>query len=467
MALQNNNSRAVTHKARRSKSKLIWLSVFVVSAAGAVLYSLWNGQSIPFAMLQNSMNQAQPEAPKYKEALEFAMTDFDHGWIRYADQIMVTSDGGVSWTTSDTVPTAVEPTSLGNGELRFLQAPKTISIVNYQSKEYSVKQSQFMTDHIGWAIVNDNGEAGSRLLSTTDGGTTWQTDVTGAVRQALEDEKLLLQRRNEESAFYASLDQTKLALQSEWLLIPNTVNQGDVVLVRHDKPDKLEWQGKSYTLQPFGAGYFTYLPVGTNVPPGDYPIGNKTLKVVSASFPKQYLQVSEQLESMRQDTKRIEADQVKIDAARSQSEPQFLFQSTFLKPIEGILTTPYGHMRYVNGKLSGSHLALDLAAKQGTPIKATNDGIVALADNLYLTGNSIYLDHGMGLFSQYAHMSELRVKTGDRVKRGDIIGLVGTTGFSTGPHLHFTFWANNVPVNPNLFFEKTPFQWLEKSTTNS
>jgi murein DD-endopeptidase MepM/ murein hydrolase activator NlpD len=67
----------------------------------------------------------------------------------------------------------------------------------------------------------------------------------------------------------------------------------------------------------------------------------------------------------------------------------------------------------------------------------------------------------MGLFSQYAHMSELRVKTGDKVKKGDIIGLVGTTGFSTGPHLHFTFWANNVPVNPNLFFDSTPFKWLQ------
>lgn len=61
-----------------------------------------------------------------------------------------------------------------------------------------------------------------------------------------------------------------------------------------------------------------------------------------------------------------------------------------------------------------------MAAKEGTPIKATNDGVVALADSLYLTGNSIYIDHGMGLFSQYAHLSKLNVKTGDKVKQGDI-----------------------------------------------
>jgi murein DD-endopeptidase MepM/ murein hydrolase activator NlpD len=166
------------------------------------------------------------------------------------------------------------------------------------------------------------------------------------------------------------------------------------------------------------------------------------------------------MESMRQDTKRIADDQKKIDKARSQSQKEFLFSTSFIKPVEGILTTPYGYTRYVNGKLDSSHRAIDLAAKEGTPIKATNDGIVVLSEMLYLTGNAIYIDHGMGLFSQYAHLSELRVKPGDHVKQGDIIGLVGTTGFSTGPHLHFTFWAHNVPVNPDLFFNTTPFHWL-------
>ncbi|MCU6797115.1 M23 family metallopeptidase [Paenibacillus sp. WQ 127069] len=169
---------------------------------------------------------------------------------------------------------------------------------------------------------------------------------------------------------------------------------------------------------------------------------------------------------MKQETKRIDEDQKKIDKARSESQGEFLFSTNFIKPIEGILTTPYGYTRYVNGKFDSSHRALDLAAKEGTPIKATNDGIVALSELLYLTGNSIYIDHGMGLFSQYAHLSELRVKAGDHVKQGDIIGLVGTTGFSTGPHLHFTFWAHNVPVNPDLFFDTTPFHWLPAPGAN-
>ncbi|TCZ78957.1 M23 family metallopeptidase [Paenibacillus albiflavus] len=248
-------------------------------------------------------------------------------------------------------------------------------------------------------------------------------------------------------------------MDSDWSLIPSTVSPGDIILVRHNQPGKVNWLDKDYKLEPFGEGYFTYLPIGIGTKPGTYKIGNQVLTIQAKQFDTQSIKVTKQMASMKQETDRIQADQKKINLARSQSSPEFLFTTTFIQPVEGVLTTPYGYTRYVNGKLDSRHTAIDLAAKEGTPIHATNDGIVALADNLYLTGNSIYIDHGMHLFSQYAHMSKLLVKTGDKVKQGDIIGLVGTTGFSTGPHLHFTFWAHNVPVNPNLFFGTTPFHW--------
>ncbi|MCS7463019.1 M23 family metallopeptidase [Paenibacillus doosanensis] len=455
-------------RARKSRRTGLLLSGVLVAALGVgVCYGLWKGQYIAWPMGGHAggerQQNAQAQAPKYKQAAEFEMNDLEHGWVRFEDAVMITSDGGMTWKAADAVPELEQASAADEGDMRLLHGAKTITALQYQSREYTVKQAQFWTDRIGWALVNDDGEAGGKLFITTDGGATWKAEVTGEVKEALEREKLLIEQRAAEASRYASAGQAKQAIGSEWYLMPSSVSQGDAVLVRRDKPGEVEWQGKTYALQPSGAGYFTYLPVGTDVKPGDYPIGDQTLKVLAKNFPKQYLQVTEELDSMRQDTKRIDADQKRIDAARSKSQPDFLFTEPFLKPIEGILTTPYGHMRYVNGKLSGSHLALDLAAKQGTPIKATNDGIVALADSLYLTGNSIYIDHGMGLFSQYAHMSELRVKTGDRVKRGDIIGLVGSTGFSTGPHLHFTFWAHNVPVNPDLYFNTTPFQWTDKS----
>ncbi|MFC7749861.1 M23 family metallopeptidase [Paenibacillus thermoaerophilus] len=136
----------------------------------------------------------------------------------------------------------------------------------------------------------------------------------------------------------------------------------------------------------------------------------------------------------------------------------------FLLPVKGRLTTPYGFTRYVNGQSAGSHQAIDLAAPKGTPVQAANDGFVVLAEELYLTGNAVYIDHGMNLFSQYIHLDEILVTPGQRVKRGDMIGKVGSTGFSTGPHLHFTFWVGNSPVNPNMFFDTLPFWW---NTINS
>lgn len=402
-----------------------------------------------------------PAAEQKKEIVDFHMQDFAHGWMKYTDSAVTTKDGGAHWIAA--APGQLAQDTAGEETLNpFMDTmPKPLSI-SFGSKSYEVKKSQFLTDRVGWVLAAAGTDLDSALLVTTDGGVTWNNQVTPEVEAALDAEHKRMENIQLEASYYPTQETAKQAIQSEWTLLPDTASPGDVVLVRHKEQGEVRWQGKAYPLRPFGSGYFTYLPLSMDVKPGQYPIGDQFLTIKAKKFETQYIQVTKQMESMKQDTDRINADQKKIDLARGHSQPEFLFTSNFIQPIEGILTTPYGYTRYVNGKYDSSHRAIDLAAKEGTPIKATNDGVVALADTLYLTGNTIYLDHGMGLFSQYAHMSELRVKTGDKVKKGDIIGLVGTTGFSTGPHLHFTFWAHNVPVNPNLFFGSTPFQWLQK-----
>jgi biotin carboxyl carrier protein len=281
--------------------------------------------------------------------------------------------------------------------------------------------------------------------------------------QAMEEERVKQKLFAFEQSYYIEEKAKEMIQDSEWILLPDSIAQGDVLLVRHNEEGEITWNDKTYLLKPFGLGYYTYLPIPVDMKAGEYEIGDQILTIQEKSFETQYLEVSKKMESMRRDTQRISADQQKINLARKESEAEFLFSSDseFVIPVEGRLSTPFGYTRYVNGSLSGRHRAIDLAAPEGTPIQATNDGIVVLAEELYLTGNAIYIDHGMGLFSQYAHLFELNVKVGDRVKQGDIIGLVGSTGFSTGPHLHFTFWAHNVPVNPDLFFGKTPFHWFE------
>ncbi len=248
-------------------------------------------------------------------------------------------------------------------------------------------------------------------------------------------------------------------ISEELAIIPNEVQQGDAILVRSQSEQTITWNDKSYTLLPFGLGYYAILPVPASMKPNVYSIGGQSLTVLKKSFETQMLEVTEEQAAMRRNTERIKQDQKKIDAARSDSEPTFLFDGPFLQPVEGRLSTPYGFTRYINGALSGRHNAIDLAAPEGTEIKATNSGKIVLAEELYLTGNTIYMDHGMGLFSQYAHLSKLLVQSGDRVEAGQVIGLVGSTGFSTGPHLHFTFWIHNVPTNPFHFFESSPFYW--------
>ncbi|GEM_PF-1578690 len=287
--------------------------------------------------------------------------------------------------------------------------------------------------------------------------------LSEAEQAALEAEQARLAAVAAEAAYYATPESADAVMGQPFIIMPQAAYPGDVVLVRSQQEGELEWQGKSYSLQSFETGYYTYIPIPIQSEPGSYALGDASLTVLDKTFDSQRLEVSEEQNSIRQNTERIAEDQKLIDAARASSEPTFLFSadSPFMLPAEGRLTTPFGFTRYVNGAYAGSHTAIDIAAPEGTPVVATQSGIVALAANFYLTGNTIYIDHGMGLFSQYAHLSELQVETGDEVEVGEGIGLIGSTGFSTGPHLHFTFWAHNVPVNPNLFLDRLPFHWLE------
>jgi len=116
-----------------------------------------------------------------------------------------------------------------------------------------------------------------------------------------------------------------------------------------------------------------------------------------------------------------------------------LYKSGFIRPIKGgRISGIFGSQRILNGVPKNVHSGLDIAVPRGTPVRAMTNGIVRLAaDNFYYPGNYILLDHGQGLNSQYLHLSKMSVKTGDRVKKGEIIGEVGTTGRSTGPHLHW------------------------------
>ena len=120
----------------------------------------------------------------------------------------------------------------------------------------------------------------------------------------------------------------------------------------------------------------------------------------------------------------------------------------FISPVDGIISSRYGKQRYINDQPRSPHLALDIAAAEGTEIIAPAPGKVILVGDFFYSGNYLILDHGFGLLSSYSHMSKIHVQTGDYLNQRDVIGEVGSTGRVTGPHLHWSVYLEKQRINP-------------------
>ncbi len=159
---------------------------------------------------------------------------------------------------------------------------------------------------------------------------------------------------------------------------------------------------------------------------------------------------------------RISEESERVRLARRTTEPAPLWYQPFIIPLDARISSEYGAVRIINEGAPSRHAGLDLAAHTGTPVAATNDGIVRLAAPLLAHGNMVIIDHGMNLSSSYLHLDSIEVEEGVRVSRGQIIGLVGETGFASGPHLHWEVNLGQIPVNPlqlvqdALFYLPTP-----------
>jgi len=128
--------------------------------------------------------------------------------------------------------------------------------------------------------------------------------------------------------------------------------------------------------------------------------------------------------------------------------PKNYVKSKYIVPMNSKITSSFGKARIYNSTLNGYHSGTDFRAKIGTPIIASNDGKVVLAQDRFYSGNSIIIDHGQGIYTCYYHMSKFSVKEGDIVRKGEVIGLSGDTGRITGPHLHFSARVGGLQVDP-------------------
>ncbi|MBQ4132595.1 MAG: M23 family metallopeptidase, partial [Desulfovibrionaceae bacterium] len=272
------------------------------------------------------------------------------------------------------------------------------------------------------------------------------------------------------------------------LTVPQTIPNGQPFVLKavSTRLERLEidWAGKKLSvpaaLSPAGTPEaFALLPVDLDSKPGPRKLNlvivdngreipySIDVQVVSKQYPRQELKVEPKFVQLSQaNLERSRAESKRVKDVLAQHTPQRYWQLPFVRPVPGSVSSLFGVARVFNGEPRSAHRGLDLRGASGTPIAACADGRVALADNLFFAGNAVYLDHGLGVFTMYCHMSEIKVKEGDFVKAGQLLGLVGATGRVTGPHLHLSAAVLGVSVDPQVLLDMNMDGGLPGSAQN-
>ena len=185
----------------------------------------------------------------------------------------------------------------------------------------------------------------------------------------------------------------------------------------------------------------------------DNKTNRQSFEITGKEYPAQYITIKnkQMVNPNAANLARIKRDRIPINQALGTWTEQQQIDTDFIAPVDGQLSSLFGLKRFFNKQPKNPHSGLDIAAPTGTPIKAPAPAFVINTGNYYYNGNTVFLDHGQGLITGYFHMSEIKVKPGQRVYRGEILGTVGETGRVTGPHLHWNVYLNQTKVDPALF----------------
>lgn len=246
-----------------------------------------------------------------------------------------------------------------------------------------------------------------------------------------------------------------------------TTNQGKALQLTFPLEDgvksiELKWQGKTVPFVLLKDAWVTVVGVDLDMKAGDHPSdvlvtmtdGSKesriaNIKVESTRFPTTELKVEERFVQLsKADQARSGREAREISKIFGVVTPEIFWDKPFSTPIPDGQGANFGHRRVFNGEPRAPHNGTDLRAQTGTQIRSTNRGRVVMARNLFFTGNTVIVDHGLGIYSLYAHLSRIDVKVAAIIENKQQVGLAGATGRVTGPHLHWGVRVQGARVDP-------------------
>lgn len=210
---------------------------------------------------------------------------------------------------------------------------------------------------------------------------------------------------------------------------------------------------------------YALIPLSLDRDPGEYTVAIhnneshvlQSFTVLPKEYPAEYITLDNQrqVEPNPDDLVRIGRDAEKRKKAYDHRSPAPVELPAVTPPVKGRVSGTFGSRRFFNNQPRNPHSGVDYAAPTGTPIVTPMDGEILVADDWFFNGNVVMIDHGGGLVSMMCHLDKIDVEVGQRVSRGQPIGTVGSTGRSTGPHLHWSLSIGNTLVDPVEFMRLT------------
>lgn len=228
------------------------------------------------------------------------------------------------------------------------------------------------------------------------------------------------------------------------------------------------WDGRNVPFVRAGDEWMTVVGVDLDTEPGEHAVPltlmftdsrsearEQSITVESKTYPTTELTVEPRyVELSPEDQERAARESRETAGLYAKLNPERLWSEPFIVPLPGVDGgRNFGHRRVFNGEPRAPHSGADLSASLGTPVHATNRGRVVLAKELFFSGNAVFVDHGLGVYSVYLHLSRIDVEVGNLVERGEVVGLAGATGRVTGPHLHWGVRILDARVDPFTLLE--------------